>query len=214
MVRIEPLAADDCAHAAGLLACVMADNPLHVRVFGAGEARRQRRLQHLFGALLGHVLSHGQILGAFDPVAPNASPGCRGRLVGVLGLIRPGECRPGMFARLRLGTRIIARMPPGTGWQVWRWLSAWERDHPQFPHWHIGPLGVAVESRHQGIATRLMQEACSMIDTAPPAPAWLETDLADNARFYQRFGFITVRRQTVLDVENWFMIREPHRRAR
>lgn len=211
MVRIAPLAAGDRAQAAGLLARAMADNPLHVRVFGTDEARRQRRLRHLFSALLDHVQAHGELLGAFVAPASDVSSDHRGQLVGVLGLIRPGKCRPGVLARLTLGTRIIASLPPWTGWQVRRWLSAWERHHPRFPHWHIGPLGVAAESRRQGIATRPMQEGCSMIDTAPPAPAWLETDLADNARFYQRFGFVTAGRKTVLGVENWFMIREPDR---
>jgi len=188
--------------AAALLACAMRDNPLHIRVFGTDAARRELRLRHFFDVLLGHVLRHGCLLGA-----STGSTADTGRLVGVLGLIKPGRCRPGPYERLRIGAGILSGMSPATALQVWRWLGAWEKLDPDIPHWHVGPLAVRPGHRRQGIATELMDAGCSLIDTSDPAPAWLETDLERNTRFYRRFGFSLARQQMVLGVPDWFMIR-------
>ena len=45
---------------------------------------------------------------------------------------------------------------------------------------------------------------CEQLD-ALEAVAWLETDLAINARFYKTVGFATVRQERVLGVPNWSM---------
>jgi hypothetical protein len=39
--------------------------------------------------------------------------------------------------------------------------------------------------------------------------AYLETDKADNVRFYEKFGFETVGEASVIGVPNWFMTRTP-----
>jgi hypothetical protein len=39
------------------------------------------------------------------------------------------------------------------------------------------------------------------------APSYLETDKAENVRFYQKFGFTLVAEAEVLGVPNWFMSR-------
>lgn len=53
-----------------------------------------------------------------------------------------------------------------------------------------------------------MSHCCAQIDERP-APAYLETDLAINVTFYETLGFKVVRRQTILGVQNWFMVRPP-----
>lgn len=203
MTSIRPLAKDDRREAAHLLAQAMKDNPLHVQVFGRAEARRERRLRHFFFVLLGHVLRHGHLSGAWT-----AAPSCGEQLTGILGLLPPGHCRPRPPERLRIGAGILRCMPPVAAWRVWRWLDAWERRDPATPHWHIGPLAVHPAHRRQGIATMLMEAGCRMIDTAEPAPAWLETDLERNAEFYRHFGFAVTEQAAVLGVPNWFMMRE------
>lgn len=199
---IRPIRPEEDSAAVGLLAIGMAENPLHLRVFGMEAERRLRRLRGLFELLLRHLRQNGDLLGAFD---------AGDRMTGVLGLIRPGLCRPALSVRLQMGATILARMPPGVVWRVRRWLITWERLEPARPHWHFGPLAVAPEQRRQGIASRLMEAGCGIVDAAGLAPAWLETDLEANARFYRRFGFAVARRQPVLGVDNWFMIREAGR---
>ena len=195
-IDIRELTFDEQHAAVILLADAMRDNPLHVQVFGADSARRERRLQHFLNPLVRHVLSHGILLGAC----------AHGELVGVLGMMKPGGCRPTGLDALRFAGVIITSNPPGGVWRIGRWLTAWMRADPAEPHWHIGPLGVLPAYRRRGVARRLMVHCCRHIDTLA-ATAWLETDLAINANFYETLGFAVVRHKPVLGVPNWFMRR-------
>ncbi len=53
-----------------------------------------------------------------------------------------------------------------------------------------------------------MMRCCRHVD-ALAATAWLETDLAINAAFYETLGFAVIRHEPVLGVPNWFMRRPP-----
>ncbi len=195
-VAIRPLAPGGMGAAAALLAESMRDNPVHVKAFGADPQRRQRRLQRFFGQLLGHVHSNGTLLGAC----------VRGELVGVLGVMRPGHCRPARREILRMAGMIIAGNSPLGVWRIHRWLSAWARHDPRQPHAHVGPLAVSPAWRRQGVARELMMRCCGRLDALGEV-AWLETDLAINVAFYETLGFVVVRREPVLGVPNWFMRR-------
>lgn len=195
-VEIREVPAGEQDAAVALLAAGMRDNPLHVRVFGADRNARERRLRRLLAPMLGHVRQNGRVFGAYS----------EGRLIGVLGLMGPGRCRPGRIDRLRIGARIAAGNRPRILLRIYRWLRIWERSEPGFLHFHLGPLAVAAPCRRRGIGSRLMMAACAAMD-ADGAPAWLETDLAVNVDFYQRFGFATVSMKPVLGVPNWFMSR-------
>lgn len=197
-IEIRKLTTDQLDPAVALLACGMRDNPLHVRVFGTRPDLRCRRLHVFLGPLTAYVHSNGDLLGAYI-----------GReLVGVLGMIRPGRCRPAPGTRLRLGLALAARMPPPVLLRIHRWISAWAASDPAEPHWHIGPLAVLPEYRRRGVGRRLMAECCQRLDTLDAA-AWLETDLATNVEFYQQFGFVVAGQEPVLGVTNWFMGRAP-----
>lgn len=197
-VGIRTLTRDELQAAAVILAQGMLDNPLHVRVFGFSPVLRERRLLRFLGALIGHVEAHGEVLGAF----------AGGELVGVLGMMKPGHCRPALRDRLRLACLIVAGNPPATVLRIRRWLSVWARNDPDGPHWHIGPFAVARAYRRRGIGRRLMALCCEHID-ALAATAYLETDLAHNVAFYETLGFVVIRQETVLGVPNWFMLRLP-----
>jgi ribosomal protein S18 acetylase RimI-like enzyme len=202
IVDVRMLTPGELHAAAAVLARGMHDNPLHVKVFGAGPDRRARRLSRFLGHLAGHVQSNGDLLGAF----------VRGELVGVLGMMEPGRCRPAPMDALRLARAIMVDNPPATVLRVARWLSAWARNDPADPHWHIGPFAVSPGYRRRGIGRRLMMRCCARID-ALAATACLETDLAGNAGFYQTFGFVVTRHAPVLEVPNWFMLRPATQRS-
>lgn len=202
-VEIRALSAGEQGAAVVLLAAGMRDNPLHVRVFGGDPDARERRLQRFLGPMLAYVRQNGVILGAH----------AEGRLIGVLGLINPGLCRPGLAARLRIGAEIAAGTDPFTLARIYRWLRAWELSEPSFRHFHVGPLAVAAPYRRRGIGSLLMAAGCKKMD-AGMASGWLETDLEVNVEFYRRFGFTVASRKSVLGVPNWFMSRPENRKSR
>lgn len=195
-VDIRALAFDELPAAAAILTHGMLNNPLHVKVFGADPEHRRRRLSRFLGPLVTYVHSNGVVLGAC----------VQGELIGVLGMIKPGRCRPMLADRLRFALTILASAPPTTLLLFHLWLSAWARNDPDEPHWHIGPLAVLPEYRRRGIGRRLMLHGCQHIDTLE-ASAWLETDLEINAGFYRTLGFDLVRQEPVLGVSTWFMYR-------
>ncbi len=184
--------------ATAVLADAMLDNPLHAQAFGADPARRRRRLWRFMDLLIRHVHSHGTLLGAY----------AQGELIGVLGMLRPGCCRPSRLAALRFAGALVTGNPPTGVWRIARWLAAWWRNDPSEPHSHVGPLAVASAYRRQGVGRHLMVHCCEQLD-ALALVAWLETDLAINASFYETVGFATVRHEPVLGVPNWFMRRAP-----
>ncbi|HEU4422411.1 MAG TPA: hypothetical protein VFR67_07700 [Pilimelia sp.] len=52
----------------------------------------------------------------------------------------------------------------------------------------------------------IMREYCRRLDEAGDT-GYLETDKAQNVRFYQRFRFDVIGAAPVLGVPNWFMLR-------
>ncbi len=195
-LAIRALAPDERDAATALLAAGMRENPLHVRAFGANPRRRQRRLRRFLGQLVAHVHANGTLLGACVD----------GELVGVLGMLEPGRCRPTRMETLRMASAIIVRNSPTRVWRIQRWLSAWTRNDPAELHAHIGPLAVLPAWRRQGVGRELMVHCCRRVDALGVA-AWLETDLAINVAFYETLGFVVTRREAVVGVPNWFMRR-------
>ncbi len=199
---IRELSASEVPTAADILAEGMRDNPLHVRAFGADVATRQRRLSRFLGHLTAHVQSHGSLLGAF----------LDDEMIAVLGMMKPGNCRPKWREAMRFARVIVASNPPSGSLRIFRWLLAWRNRDAVAPHWHIGPLAVRPSYRRAGVGRSLMTRCCNDMD-ARGATAFLETDLAINVAFYETMGFVVVRRDSVLGVTNWFMCRPPARGA-
>lgn len=139
-VDIRALTPDELRAATALLAHGMRDNPLHVRVFGTDPERRGRRLIRFLDPLVAYVHAHGAVLGAY----------VKGELVGVLGMMEPGGCRPALMDALRLASMILASNPPDGALRILRWLATWARNDPAWPHWHIGPMTVdPATARHR-----------------------------------------------------------------
>ncbi len=195
---IRALTPDELHGAADILVRGMLDNPLHVRVFGNDINERRPRLARFLGQLVAYVHANGRVMGAYR----------QGELVGALGMIKPGHCRPGLADKVHFARAILHGTPPITLLRVQRWLAAWARNDPDAPHWHIGPLAVQPALRRQGIGRRLMTDCTAQLDTRK-AMAWLETDLDINVAFYRSLGFVVVRQEPVLGVPTWFMRRLP-----
>lgn len=195
-LSVRELTEADLPAAVGIVARGMRDNPLHIAALGSDATQRVKRLTGMFSVALPLVLSKGILLGAFDEAT----------LVGIAGMLAPGQCQPTAIEKLTLAPRII----PGVGFdaaaKVRNWLDQWARYDLQQPHWHLGPVSVDSHLQGTGIGTRLMNEYCARVD-ATHANGYLETDKVSNVTFYEKFGFETIASAAVLETPNWFMKR-------
>ncbi len=137
-----------------------------LKVFGVDPVHRKRRLSRFLGPLMSYVHSNGVVVGAF----------VQGQMIGVVGMIKPGYCRPRLGDRLFIAGSILTSAPPTILLRIYIWLANWARNDPDEPHWHIGPLAVLPENRQSGVGRHLMLFCCQKLDFLE-ATAWLETDL-------------------------------------
>lgn len=195
-LEIRKLSRNEISQAAGILARGMSDNPLHVKVFGADPQRRRWRLFRFFGKVVPLIQAKGTVFGAYgDDI-----------LIGVLGMVPPGVCRPTPVEILRLLPTLLMSNSPAGVLLIRRWLNAWGSHDPDEAHWHLGPLAVDTALQGKGVGSRLMSQCCNRMD-ALGAVAYLETDKAINVAFYEKFGFSIAEKESILDVPNWFMTR-------
>jgi GNAT superfamily N-acetyltransferase len=129
------------------------------------------------------------------------------RIVAATGIAPAGTCQPTPRQALGLAPTII-RLGPRRASRTGRWIRAWaERDLDE-PHVHLGPLAVDAHLQGQGIGSVLLAEYCRRLDAAGEV-GYLETDKAENVRFYAKQGFETIEEVDVLGVPSWFMRRAP-----
>jgi ribosomal protein S18 acetylase RimI-like enzyme len=178
----------------------MRDNPQHVAAFGEDPETRRRRFRALMAAAFSASdFSHALAARREDGV-----------IVGVCGMLPPGDCRPDLRQGLRLLPALLSIGPRAAGRLV-RWMGAWQRHDPKERHWHLGPLAVDAHLQGEGVGSRMMRVFCARMDAAGE-DAYLETDKPINVRFYERFGFEVVGEEDVLGVPNWFMLRRADKR--
>ncbi|MBO1520387.1 GNAT family N-acetyltransferase [Oceanisphaera pacifica] len=193
-ISLQPLPPSDINTAARFCALAMADNPLHITVFGQAADKRQHRLTRLFSGLFPYINRNGDLIGAYAD----------GQLVGVLGRLRPLCCRPHWRDMLRLMPTLLTSNSALGLLKTYSWLSNWAKLDPDTPHWHLGPLAVAPDQQRQGIGHSLMAYA---INQAHGVSLYLETDKLSNVHFYQRLGFHITATPTLLDAQTWLMHR-------
>ena len=194
-LEIGALDASEKDEVLGILARGMRDNPLHIAAFGEDHEPSLRRVRKLMSAAFSvRDFSHTLVARREDGV-----------IVGVCGMMPPGDCVPDFKQRLQLLPVLLHIGPRATG-RAMRWMGAWEKHDPEERHWHLGPLAIDAYAQGRGVGSRLMQVFCAQMDAARE-DAYLETDKQINVRFYERFGFEVVGEQNVLGVPNYFMQR-------
>ena len=195
------LDASETAEVLDVLSRGMRDNPVHIAVFGADPEIRRRKLRRLFGPAMTGMGWERHML---------VARGTDGQILGVCGMLPPGECQLAGLKRLRLLPSMLA-LGPVTAARILRWLGAWAKRDPEERHWHLGPVAVDAHAQGKGVGSLLMRRFCELMDAAGEV-AYLETDKEINVRFYGRFGFELVGEEEVLGVTNSYMIRRPEGR--
>ncbi|MDJ0770351.1 MAG: GNAT family N-acetyltransferase, partial [Ilumatobacter sp.] len=128
----------------------------------------------------------------------------------------PGR-RMGFWPVLRSGLAIVRsamalpaddrrRMMP-----MFRQLDQKSKQHVPEPHWYLMALGTEPHRQGQGLGSALVRVATQRADQAATR-TYLETETADNVRYYERHGFEVVEEVTTvgLGVPVWLMIRPPN----
>src|SRR5215467_13938480 len=130
--------------AANLLARGMCDNPIIIRVFRISDTeRRAQALERFFLPVLAGLHRRGLVCGGF----------CDGSLVGVCGMVPPGNCRPKLLEVLGMLPSLVAGNRADTILRIKRWVGEWARWDLAEPHWHLGPVAVEPRLQGQGIGT-------------------------------------------------------------
>jgi GNAT superfamily N-acetyltransferase len=175
----------------------MCDNPIIIRVFRISDTeRRVRTLDHFFVPVLGGLYHRGLICGAFRD----------GSLVGVYGMVPPGNCRPKLVEVLGMLPSLVAGNRADRILRIKRWVGEWAHRDLAEPHWHLGPVAVEPRLQGQGIGTALLSACCSRLNDHSMV-SYLETDKYKNVHFYRKFGFDVSAEAEVLGVPTWFMSR-------
>jgi GNAT superfamily N-acetyltransferase len=94
--------------------------------------------------------------------------------------------------------------------EVFEGLMVFEGSHPrEVPHFYLSMLGTAPRMQGKGLGGALLDEVLWRCD-ADGWPAYLETTLEQNVRFYERRGFrVTGDSAVPAGPRIWFMWREP-----
>jgi ribosomal protein S18 acetylase RimI-like enzyme len=177
---------NDIQKSAKVLSIAMLNNPHHIGVFlGNGENERleiEKMFIELFNNLPGIVF-----------LAKENEK--------IIGVMRMKSC----IGKVIDETDIVEN-ENDINWRKSLWFKEWAEHDPVEQHWHLGPIGVLPSHRGMGVGTALMQRFCKEVDNCS-AKAYLETDLDENVRFYEKFGFRVISRSDIFHVENRYMLR-------
>ena len=193
-VVLSDLASSEQEFAAGVLGRAYRDTPLTRAIYGADPDRRLRAVEGVMRLRLSTMVR--------PPLVAHRD----NKIVGVCGIAPPGACQSSAAKQLQAAPSIV-NTRSRTMMRTLEMLEAWDKQHPQEPHWHPGPVGVEPDCRRLGIGALMMERFCELTD-ADGGMAWLETDQPGNVRFFERCGFATVIEEDVLGIPNWYMRRE------
>jgi len=179
---------NDIEEAAKVLSFAMLNNLLHIAVFqGHGETERmiiERMFLKLFHNRPGIVF-----------VAKE-----RDKIIGVM---RMNSC---VGKKVTAESKKLKDEQDIDNRQAF-WLNEWAKRDPKEQHWHLGPIGVLQSHRRLGVGSQLMERFCKEVDKCS-AKAYLETDLDENVRFYEKFEFEVISEADIFQVNNRYMVRD------
>jgi len=178
---------NDIQKSAEVLSIAMLNNPQHLGVFLGNDENERLEIEKMFFELFNNLP------GIVFLAKENEK---------IIGVMRMKSC---------IGNVIkepdIVEDESDINWRKSVWFKEWATYDPVEQHWHLGPIGVLPPYREMGVGTKLMQRFCKEVDNCS-AKAYLETDLGENVRFYEKFGFKVISRSDIFHVESRYMLRE------
>jgi len=178
---------NDIQESARVLSVAMLNNPLHVAVFQGNGENERIEIEKMFCNLL--IELPGIVFLAKEKQ-------------NIIGVMRMKSCE---------GSKTTddpkdSKDENDINWRKSVWQTEWARHEPLIQHWHLGPIGVLPSHQGLGVGSMLMERFCEEVD-ACSATAYLETDLDENVRFYNKFGFEIISKSIIFHVENRYMER-------
>lgn len=190
--RIEQLAWGDEAVAAATLVRAFAEDPLVRAICAEPEGRRAEKMWWSFRlSLRAHCLSPqpAWVIRMDD-----------GTIGGVVLVSEPGGRLPRASDTL-FSLRALWHIGWATAQRGVEAARAIAQHLPKAPFLYVRTLGVDPEVQHCGLGSTLLTYALNACSAA--APAYLETAVAKNLRFYARHGFHCIGTFTALGVCVW-----------
>jgi len=186
-LRISLMEQNDIQQSAKVLSIAMLNNPHHIGVFMGNGEKERLEIKKMFSELLNN-------------------------LPGIVFLARKNEKIVGVMRMESCIGKVIDDSyvfedENDIDWRKSVWFKEWAKHDPIEQHWHLGPIGVLPTHQGIGIGSILMVRFCKEVD-ACMAKAYLETDLAKNVRFYEKFRFKVVSESEIFGVKNRYMLRD------
>jgi ribosomal protein S18 acetylase RimI-like enzyme len=187
-VHIAFMEHNDIQKSAEVLSIAMLNNPHHIGVFLGNGEKERLQIESMFSELFTNL--PGIVYLAKEDE-------------NIIGVMRMKSCIGKVF-----DAPDMVEDENDINQRRSAWFTEWSKHDPAEQHWHLGPIGVLPSYRGKGVGTELMQRFCTEVDNCS-AQAYLETDLDENVRFYEKFGFNVIARSDIFNVENRYMLRDP-----
>ena len=196
---IEPPPVSTQHLAATVLARAFVEDPLFVTVL-RDPVRRAAALPLVFRAMAHQTARQGLI--DIDAEGRGAALWVRdeGGAIGPVEVVRHGYLRVAVTAGIVDALRLSA---------VQSSIAAHHHDLLPEPHGYVYALGVDPAFQGQGIGSGLLTRGCERLDELG-LPGYLETNLPQNVRLYERHGFRVARHLPATAAkafDTWLMIR-------
>jgi ribosomal protein S18 acetylase RimI-like enzyme len=193
---IEALSPKTRTAAAHLISRATLSNPVSVALWcGKSEAHRLRMERLYHDINLGHPHNQGLVARLGD------------QIVGACNWIAWPHCQISIRQSLRFIPYVFTTLQSATLRAI-RLYTTWARFDPQEPHWHLDMIGVLPEAQGQGVADRLLQHLCGLLDQEN-IPAHTETAFPWFVDVHQHLGFEVTAETQVLGIKTWILWRPP-----
>ena len=177
---------NDIQESAKVLSIAMLNNPHHIGIFMGNGEKERLQIEKIFFELF------NDLPGIVFLAKENEK---------IIGVMRMNSCTGKVVDEPE-----VCEDEKDINWRKSVWFKEWAAHDPVEQHWHLGPIGVLLSHQGMGVGTELMQRFCKEVDKCS-AKAYLETDLDENVRFYEKFGFKRISESTLFNVENRYMLR-------
>ena len=186
-IQISFMEQNDVQQSAKILSIAMLNNPHHIGVFLGNGEKERLEIEKMFFELLDNVPGFVFVAKEKDKI---------------IGVMRMTSCTGHI-----IDAHETFYDEEDIDWRKSVWFKEWAVHDPVEQHWHLGPIGVLPTHQGSGIGSTLMKRFCGEVD-ACMAKAFLETDLDQNVRFYEKFGFKIVSESEIFGVKNRYMLRD------